>query len=218
MKKTLFFLMISAVAVIGFVASGINYSEVTSQEQEQVLQQAFAANPYDCSMDEIDISAVTTEHKIPQTIPEGYNIYDSFTNTGEVGLFYATDEMCGPNATKKSFADGVIMFYTANEDSGDSIIADVDRHFNEYKNNSDYPDRITITQLAGHTAMVWDSGIEKNIYYLENGEIFAEDDSPYPAQITLVDQKNHEVYVVKGFVSLDMLENMLKSAIASKTP
>ncbi|MEM3007558.1 MAG: hypothetical protein QXW38_07115 [Candidatus Nitrosotenuis sp.] len=42
--------------------------------------------------------------------------------------------MCDPNATQKPLADGVIMYYTANKDSGDATIADPERHFNEHKN------------------------------------------------------------------------------------
>ncbi len=169
-------------------------------------------------MNEIDVASITAGHKTPKTIPAGYDIRDSFTSIGEVGLFYAIEETCGPNATQKSFVDGVMMYYTANKDSGANAIVDTERYFNEYKSNSDYPDRIMITQIAGHTAMMWDSGIEKNIYYLDNGEIFAEEDSPYPAQITIVDKENEELYMVKGYVSLDTLDDMIKSAITSKAP
>lgn len=212
--------MITVVASVGFAVSSLdaNSNETTSQEQRLGLPNAFAANPYDCSMNEIDVASITAGYKTPKIIPEGYDIQDSFTNIGEVGLFYATEEMCGPNATQKSFADGVIMYYTANKDSGVGTIIDPERYFNEYKINSDYPDRITITKIANHTAMMWDSGIEKNIYYLENGEIFAEEDSPYPAQITIVDKENEELYMVRGYVSLDTLENMIKSAITPKAP
>lgn len=220
MKKIRLFLIIAVVASVGVVASSldVNSNVVTSQQQRVGLPIAFAANPYDCSMNTSDAASVTAGYKIPISIPEGYGIKDSFANIGEVGLFYATGDMCGPNATQKSLADGVIMYYTANKDSGVATIADPERHFNEYKKNSDYPDRIIITQIAGHTAMVWDSGIEKNVYIRENGEIFAEEDSPYPAQITVVDKENGELYMVRGYATLDTLENMIKSAIVPKAP
>lgn len=220
MKKIHLFLMIAIVASAGVVVSSLDVdSNVgTSQQQRISLPIAFAANPYDCSMNTIDAASVATGHKTPKSIPEGYDVKDSFTNIGEVGLFYATGDMCGPNATQKSLADGVIMYYAANKDSGIATIAEPERHFNEYKKNSDYPDRITITQIAGHTAMLWDSGVEKNVYIQENGEIFAEEDSPYPAQITVVDKENGDLYMVRGYVSLDTLENMIKSAIMPKAP
>lgn len=220
MKKIHLFLMIAIVASVGVVALSLdtNSNVEDSQQQRVGLPTAFAANPYDCSMNTNDVASVTAGYKTPKSIPEGYGVKDSFTNIGEVGLFYATGDMCGPNATQKSLADGVIMYYTANKDSGVATIADPERHFNEYKKNSDYPDRITITQIAGHTAMLWDSGIEKNIYIRENGDIFAEEDSPYPAQITVVDKENGELYMVRGYASLDTLENIIKSAIAPKAP
>jgi len=209
--------MIACVVSIGIVTIGFDTNTDIPKKQNLELQSAFAANPYDCSMQEIDVGSITNGHKTPKSIPDGYDIKDSFNGKGEVGLFYATEEMCGPNATQKSFADGVIMFYTANKDSGEDKIANPERYFNEYKNNSDYPDRITIMDIAGHTAMKWDSGMEKNLFIDENGKIFAEEEVPYPAQITIVD-KGEALYMVKGYVSLDTLETMIKSAILSQSP
>lgn len=214
MKKTQFFLMIAAVVAVSVVVSGIYAnSDAKDFQQQRVGLPIALANPYNCSMSTSDVASISEGYKTPKSVPEGYGVQDSFTNIGELGLFYATEEMCGPNATKKSFVDGVIMYYTANQYSGIATIADPEGYFNAYKNNSDYPDRITITQIAGHPAMLWDSGIEKNLYISENGEIFDEDEVPYPAQITVVDKENGELYVVRGYASLDILMDMVKSAI-----
>jgi hypothetical protein len=220
MKKIYMLFPLFAFAIIATVVSAVDVGSkmTTFEEQRTGFPIAFAANPYDCSMNTNDIASIAMGFKIPKSIPEGYGVKDSFANVGELGLFYATGDMCGPEATQKSLADGVIMYYTANRDSSIGTIKDPEVHFGEYKKNSDYPDRIIITQIAGHTAMFWHSGIEKNIYVQENGEIFAEEDSPYPAQITIVDKENGELYMVRGYVPLDILEQMIKSAILSKAP
>lgn len=218
MKKIILFLMVVCIVSIGIVTTNFDTNINVSKKQNLEPQSAFAANPYDCSMAEVDVASITTGHKTPKAIPDGYDIKDSFNSKGELGLFYAMGEMCGPNATQKSFVDGVIMFYTANKDSGEDKIAYPEKYFNGYKTNSDYPDRITITEIAGHPAMMWDSGMEKNLFIDENGEIFAQEEVPYPAQITVVDKEGESLYMVKGHVPLDTLETMIKSAILSQSP
>jgi hypothetical protein len=215
MKKILLFLMVVCIVSIGILTTTFDTNINLPEKQNFELQSAFAANPFDCSMTEVDIASITNGYKTPKAIPDGFTIKDAFNSKGELGLFYATEEMCGPNATQKSFSDGVIMFYTANKESGEAKIAYPEKYFDEYKTNSDYPDRITITEIAGHTAMMWDSGMEKNLFIDENGSLFAEEEVPYPAQITIVDKEGEALYMVKGHVSLDTLETMIKSAILS---
>lgn len=212
MRNAQFFLMIAAVVAVSVVVSGLYTTDVETKQQRVGLPIALA-NLYDCSMSTSDVTSISEGYKTPKSVPEGYGVQDSFTNIGELGLFYATEDMCGPNATIKSFADGVIMYYTANQDSGITTIADPEGYFKAYKSNSDYPDRITVTQIAGHPAILWSSGIEKNIFILESGEIFVLGEVPYPAQITIVDKENGELYMVRGHASLDTLMVMVKSAI-----
>lgn len=211
--------MIVAAVLASFAAISnfdINSKMSIFENRSNTYQSAFAANPQDCLMSKSDVAEITSGHKVPKKVPKDYGVKDWFTNTGELGLFYATGDMCGPNATQKSFADGVIMYYTANKDSSLEMISTPELYFDNYKNNSDYPDRITIKKIDGHTAMIWDKGMEKNLFIKENGEIFAQDEVPYPAQITLVDKEDGRLYVAKGNVSLETLEDMIESAIKHK--
>lgn len=204
--------MIAVVASMAYVMTGIQKSELETSDFS--IQQAFAANPQNCSVNISDVeNKKTFDYKIPTVLPTGYEIRDALVDDGVVGFFYASGEMCGPNATKKSFQDGVIQYITTDKTVNPERISNPESYFNQYKTNSDYPERIIIKKIAGQTAMMWEKGMEKNIYIDSDGKIIAEQEVPYPAQITIVDKDGERLYLVKGYATLDDLEKMIESAV-----
>lgn len=218
MNKTIVLFVLGIASISGLIATEqyLNRFDVSAPNSNSMIPTAMAANPYSCMMTpEAATERADFSFKVPHSIPSTHEIGDAFGEKGEIALYYAPGPICGTNAKYQTFEDGIILYVSANMDSTmANRIIEGESYFKEHKANAPIPDKIQLFDINGMPAMGWESGTRKSLVIDHDGKIIHEENIPHPAEIRIVDPVNQEFYILKGYLPLDQLKDIMRSTLS----
>lgn len=201
------------VSVGGLAVFAIDYSQDTNTSLKSMsLPLADAIMQGTCTMtfDEAKREAGFS-HKSPQTLPNNYSLVDSYSHRGIMTMLYSDTPLCGENGVAQNYHDGLLKFIVSTPEQSEYVISSGKTYFEEFKTNSDYPERISIFEINGKPTMAWESGMKKSITLYDDGTIVDIEPIPYPAQIQIVDPVDQKYYILKGYFPVAQLKQIAQS-------
>lgn len=122
--------------------------------------------------------------------------------------------MCGKDVQYTTFEDGIIKYFSANMDSTKANrILEGAEYFKQYKANAPIPEKVQLFEINGIPAMGWESGTRKSFVIDHDGTVVHEENIPHPAQIRVVDPINQELYILKGYLPLEQMKDMMSATL-----
>ncbi|MCZ6581601.1 MAG: hypothetical protein O6761_00295, partial [Thaumarchaeota archaeon] len=140
----------------------------------------------------------------------------NFVDVGFIDLYFAKEPMCQPDTKPQTYSDGLIRYFEATSDyDGFSVeIAGGTDRLKLLVETSDYPDRVSLGEINGMTALFIEPGIRNTLVISEEtGELLETHENWTPGEIRVVDEKNGKYFTIIGDMPIKQLKTIMQNTL-----